>query len=327
MAVIDSGIRSSHVDLFGKVANGFDYMTNDSEPKDHDKYGHGTGMASLICGHGHGDKHSDGILGLSPGVQILPIAIDIGTTADSKEARAIRYAVDHDAKVINMSFAGPASVEGDADAISYARTHDVVLVASAGNRGSDRLEWPAAYPGVVSVGAVDADGQVWPQSNYGPQLTLTAPGVNIVAAGAHSDTEYRLSDGTSDAAAYVSAEAALVRAAFPRLTAGQVVNRMIKSAMNPTGKAHDDHYGYGIIRPDAALTFDIPAGPAAGPLPQAAVSATAAGVAPEGRQVAGVRPVGGGGGGGVVVGGVAVAVVGIVGAGVWWWRRRARGAR
>ncbi|MEZ0066549.1 type VII secretion-associated serine protease mycosin [Streptacidiphilus sp. MAP12-20] len=327
VAVLDSGVRATHQDLTGQLIPGRDFSVGGRGWIDHDSMGHGSAMASLIAAHGHGPGNHEGISGLAPGAHIMPLAIDLGSTAEisKEEATAINYAVDHGARVINMSFSGPSREPKEIDAVTYAESHDVVLVASCGNGGSRNVEWPAAYPGVVSVGAVDVNGNVWPQSNYGPQLTLTAPGVNIVAAGANSDTEYRLSDGTSDAAAYVSAEAALVRAAFPKLTAGQVVNRMVKSAVNPTGKVHDDHYGYGIIRPDAALTFDIPAGPATGPLPQlaggtAAPAAGAAAAAGDGQVAAGARPQGGGSWGRVAV--AAVVGVGAVGMGGWWWRRR-----
>ncbi|MEY9875876.1 subtilisin family serine protease [Streptacidiphilus sp. MAP12-33] len=326
VAVIDSGVRRTHEDLAGQVLDGADFTRRplSAVAVDHDHHGHGTGISSLIAGHGHGPDRSEGIEGLAPKAEILPLAISTTSDAISEAAEAIDFAISRHASVINMSFASSAGTPELKTAVANAISHDVVVVASSGNDGAAELAWPAAYPGVVSVGAVDADGKVWDQSNYGPGLTLTAPGVNIVAAGANSDSEYRLSDGTSDAAAYVSAEAALVRAEYPRLTAGQVVNRMIKSAVNPTGKVHDDHYGYGIIRPDAALTFDIPAGPPGGPLGQV------------GAVGAGSSAVAAGGGGRVVASGgvrrgdeVGVAAMsaagGVAGVGVagWmWWRRR-----
>ncbi|WP_152628302.1 S8 family serine peptidase, partial [Streptacidiphilus neutrinimicus] len=292
VAVIDSGVRITHEDLRGQVIAGSDKITPGQGELDHDPLGHGTAMASIIAGHGHGPDATQGIIGLAPGARILPVAIRFGTSSEDadQESNGIKYAADHGARVINMSFGGPAKSSSEREAVEYAEERDVVLVASSGNSGSPALDWPAAYPGVVSVGAVDAEGKPWVDSNYGPGLTLVAPGVNIVAAGANSDHEYRLSDGTSDAAAYVSAEAALVRAEYPRLTAGQVVNRMVKSALNPTGRVHDDHYGYGIIRPDAALTFDIPAGPPEGPLRQVGDTASgAAGTSGVGKGVAAVH--------------------------------------
>ncbi|MCX4588826.1 S8 family serine peptidase [Streptomyces sp. NBC_01549] len=105
-------------------------------------------------------------------------------------------------------------------AIAYAQAHDVVVVASAGNDGSIAVDEPAALPGVVSVGAVNKEGNRWDGSNTGKGLTLMAPGVDILAADMTRSQQYSLSTGTSDSTAYVSATAALVRAKHPDLTAG-----------------------------------------------------------------------------------------------------------
>lgn len=289
VAVIDSGVRATHEDLVGQVVPGRDFGTGGDGRTDHDPEGHGTGMASLIAAHGHGPADAEGVRGLAPGAEIMPLAVDSSGTAgfDSQEVTdAIRYATDHGAKVISMSLGSPTGDDAEAQAVAYAEAHDVVVVAAAGNEGADQLDWPAAYPGVVSVGAVDSTGALWADSNQGSQLTLVAPGVRVVAAGSTSDSAYQISDGTSNATAYVAATAALVRSAFPQLTAGQVINRLVKSAANPDGANHDSRYGYGVVRPDAALIFDIPPGPSSGPLPQATAVPTGAGAAPEPTQAA-----------------------------------------
>ncbi|SEL01417.1 S8 family serine peptidase [Streptacidiphilus jiangxiensis] len=325
VAVIDQGVRASHQDLNRAVLPGKCFYAPCSPWIDTSVDGHGTAMASLVAGRGHGNSDGEGVVGLAPATRILPLAVNLSSGSNGTQiTQAIRFAVDSGASVINMSFGGLTSTDEVQLGVRYAESRDAVIVASAGNFRSPKIEWPAAYPGVVAVGAVDVNGRVWEQSNYGPGLTLVAPGVNIVAAGANSDSEYRLSDGTSDAAAYVSAEAALVRAEYPGLTAGQVVNRMIKSAVNPTGKVHDDHYGYGIIRPDAALTFDIPPGPPEGPLRQVDEAASPSGGAgPVGAVTASGGGRGHGGGGVAVAVGVgAGVVVGVGGLGWMWWRRR-----
>ncbi|WP_165845590.1 S8 family serine peptidase, partial [Streptacidiphilus pinicola] len=305
VAVIDSGVRPTHLDLRGQVLNGADFIAHTGSPVtcDHDQHGHGTAVSSLIMGHGHSDGNSDGIEGLAPQAKVMPLAIGTGSDSMQEAATAIDFAVSHGASIINMSFSSPSGTPAMQTAVARAIAHGVVVVAGAGNDSAGRLAWPAAYPGVVAVGAVDVEGKPWVDSNYGPGLTLTAPGVNIVAAGANSDSEYRVSDGTSDAAAYVSAEAALVRAEYPGLTAGQVVNRMVKSAVNPTGRVRDDHYGYGIIRPDAALTFDIPPGPPGGPLGQGGVAATGQATPEAAVAVGSAGKVGQAGGDGVAIAG------------------------
>ena len=145
-------------------------------------------------------------------------------------------------------------------------------MAGAGN-DTGNVNYPAALPGVVAVTAVDKNLDFWGKSNAGKGVVLAAPGVDIPRATGTSD--YAKASGTSDATAYVSAIAALVRSKYPDLTAGQVINRLIKSAsflQHEGKKAPDSELGYGIARPGSALTMDIPKGSKEGPLAQASPS-------------------------------------------------------
>ncbi|MGW0418517.1 type VII secretion-associated serine protease mycosin [Streptomyces sp. NPDC003015] len=290
VAVIDDGVNAEHQDLKGNVLQGKDFVDgdNDASPTDED---HGTGMASIIAGHGHGAGAADGVIGLAPEAKILPIRVNLAK--GSGFADEIRYAVDHGAKVINISmtledtrYENSGSPE-DLAAVSYALDKDVLIVAGAGNdgRGPD-LPFPANAAGVVAVGGVDKSGKYWANSNYGPDVMLTAPATRIVTAGAPGN-RLRIGDGTSDSTAFVSAAAALLRSKFPDLTAGQVANRLVKTAILPASAKGltlpDEKYGYGTIRPLAALSEDIPAGSKLGPLaapgsdsPSAAASAATA---------------------------------------------------
>ncbi|GAA3074895.1 type VII secretion-associated serine protease mycosin [Streptomyces glomeratus] len=277
VAVVDTGVDGSHPDLTGQVLEGKDF-TGKGGGVHSDFTGHGTGMASLIAGHGHGADGSSGVIGLARKAKILPVRAGTGNEFDDNQwAQGVRYAVDHGASVINLSFGDSLARPGSegAKAIKYAQEHDAVVVASAGNDGAGQLEYPAKLPGVISVGAVDNNLTLWENSNYGTGLTLTAPGVKLVQADPTESSGYAEGTGTSDATAYVSATAALIRAKYPNLTAGQVINRLIKSATflnHDVKKAPDEEYGYGIIRPYKALTMDIPAGPKEGPLAQASPS-------------------------------------------------------
>ncbi|WP_344447585.1 S8 family serine peptidase, partial [Kitasatospora nipponensis] len=189
--------------------------------------GHGTSMSALIAAKGHGAGGGDGVTGLAPGVKILPIYKNSASNSDAIP-EGIRWAVDNGAKVINISQAGKVgNSKWVLEAIAYAASKDVLIVAGAGNDGAG-LASPASAPGVLAVGAVDQSGKVWAKSNFGPGLMLTAPGVEIVSAGSCSGSQYCMASGTSDATAYVSAAAALVRAKYPNLTAGQVANRLVK---------------------------------------------------------------------------------------------------
>ncbi|WP_411123204.1 S8 family peptidase [Streptomyces sp. x-19] len=279
VAVIDDPVDGDHADLKGNVLPGKNFVTGGTADQSHGDNEHGTAMASLIAAHGHGAGGADGVKGLAPDAKILPIGVDLtsGAMAGSEAAdyaAPLRYAVDHGARVVNMSFGvGNDTVTPEEQAaIDYARKHDVLLVAATGNSGGLASN-PASVPGVLAVGAVDSQGHIWQKSNYGPNLKLTAPGVNIRSASPVEDIhgKYRLADGTSDSTAYVSAAAALLRAKFPDLTAGQIANRLIKTASLPADQQGtslpDQHYGYGSINPLSALTKDVPAGSKDGPFP------------------------------------------------------------
>ncbi|MFJ9088370.1 S8 family serine peptidase [Streptomyces sp. NPDC102384] len=276
VAVIDGGFKTDHVDLAGQFLKGKDFVDGDSSvapDPSQDKPEHGTAMAGIIAGHGHGAGGADGVKGLAPDAKLLPIR-DQGQNKDGL-ASSIRYAVDQGASVINISLGitdypeGDKGKDSDREAIAYALDHGVLVVAGTGNDGRE-LDgtFPAAYPGVLTVGAVNSKGQIWEGSNYGDTI-LTAAGVKIVTAGLDSDG-YDLNTGTSDATAYTSAAAALIKQKFPDLTPGQIANRLVKTAGLPASvkgaSLPDKHYGYGYIQPFGAITKDIPAGPKNGPL-------------------------------------------------------------
>ncbi|MFI6156622.1 type VII secretion-associated serine protease mycosin [Kitasatospora sp. NPDC051170] len=256
VAVIDTGVSQDHQDLTGQVLPGGDFSGGQSDGRS-DTDGHGTGMASLIAGHGHGAQA--GTMGLAPKAKILPVKIRTGL--DSLDAQgdlphAIRFAVDHGATVVNMSVTGAYRLDPEVRAaVAYAVSKDVVLVAGTANEGLTTVGYPAAFPGVMAVGAVDSAGGVWKRSNTGPETTLVAPGVEIYHASAKSTTAYAIGDGTSDSTAYVSATAALIRSKYPNLSAGQVINRMITTATKPAdgSKVPSDRYGYGVVSPAKAL--------------------------------------------------------------------------
>jgi subtilisin family serine protease len=225
-------------------------------------------MASIIAAHGHGSN--DGVIGLAPEAKILPVR-------DSKKVKlsqTIKWAVDNGASVINVSQCFNSSDQDELDetsnAVAYALSHDVLVVGASGNEQDKGGKcYPAASPGALGVGAVQNDGSIWSGSNPGDFVALSAPGTNIVSANG-TGNGYHAADGTSDATAYTSAAAALLRSKFPDLTAGQIANRLVKTAALPDAEKGlslpDKSYGYGIIQPLAALKDNIPAGSKYGPL-------------------------------------------------------------
>jgi subtilisin family serine protease len=246
---------------------------------DTDTDSHGTTMAVLIAGAGGGL----GLKGLAPEAKILPVRMQKQTGEDpDKITDALKWATFQHVKVINMSL-GTSPTPALAAAVKAAQDADIVVVAAAGNAGTNHVITPASYPGVLAVGAVDDGGARWDYSSFGPQLALTAPGVGILVEDAAGTL--KTVRGTSNSTAYVTASAALVRSLHPDWTAGQTIRALLATATKAggaTGLGRNDNYGYGIVNPLAALGIGAPAArddplmPGAAPL----AAATAASAAP-----------------------------------------------
>jgi len=213
---------------------------------------------------------------VAPDARILPVrVVDREEPVDPVVlARGIWYATDHGARVINLSIAGTEDNRYVRDAVAHARAADVVVVAATGNqqRGSQRLpSFPAAYDGVLGVGAVDQAAKQLSSSQTGPYLDLVAPGGGVLAATRAGGHQYW--EGTSFAAAFVSGVAALVRQAWPRLSAGQVVRRILATATPAPG-------GVGLVNPGRAVLDGLVSGRAAVLPPVSLRPAAAARAAP-----------------------------------------------
>ncbi|NLU69681.1 S8 family serine peptidase [Streptomyces sp. HNM0574] len=271
VAVIDSGVDARHPDLAGNVLKGRDFTGSGSATEDSD--GHGTQVAGVVAAHGHGAGGGSGMKGLAPEAKILPVKVDETAVSNGD---AIRYAVDQGVDVLNLSYS-TVETPDEREAVTYAVTKDVVVVGEAGDGGIEEENFPASYPGVVSAGAIDKDGELETLSSYGDTV-LTAPAEDLVSPDRTAESGYSWFTGTSAAAAQVSGAAALVRAEHPDLSAGQVINRLVKTAKPPVyedgkkagkeAELPDKEFGYGVVRPFRAVTYDIPAGPEAGPLEQ-----------------------------------------------------------
>lgn len=260
VAVIDSGVDDTNLDLRGQVLEGKDFAPDAPGDQHTDVSGHGTGMAALIAGTGESGG-GDGAFGLAPGAKILPIRVPLNATVFAK---AIRYAADAGAKVINISMAvgGGAPLEEESEAVKYALDKGALIFAGVGNDGDSTLVTPAATPGVVGVGAVGKDLRKTAESQYGPQVDLAAPGADMVAA-CTTETGLCTSHGTSDATAITSASAALIWSHHPDWTNNQVLKVMLNTAAGPTSGANrNDYIGYGVVRPRIALKTPGDPGPA-----------------------------------------------------------------
>ncbi|MFF7386485.1 type VII secretion-associated serine protease mycosin [Streptomyces griseoluteus] len=267
VAVLDTGVEDDHPDLAGNVLPGKDMVGFGAGPGDRAWARHGTAMAGIIAGHGHGPGDGAGIMGVAPRAKILPVRV-ILEDKDAARAKArvtrgnaladgIRWAADHGADVINLSLGDDSDSAhpeaGEDEAVQYALGKGVVVVASAGNGGDkgDHVSYPAAYPGVIAVTAVDRYGTRASFSTRRWYAAVSAPGVDVVIA--DPDHRYYEGWGTSAASAFVSGAAALLKADRPKLTPAQVKKVLEDTARDaPTG-GRDDSRGFGLIDPAAAL--------------------------------------------------------------------------
>ncbi|AWK07812.1 type VII secretion-associated serine protease mycosin [Streptomyces spongiicola] len=267
VAVLDTGVDDRHPDLAGSVLPTKDLIGFGAERGDRAWARHGTAMAGIIAGHGHGPGRDEGVLGIAPEARILPVRV-ILEGADPARSKArktrgtalalgIRWAADNGADVINLSLGDDSESAhpdaGEDAAVQYALAKGAVVVASAGNGGEkgDHISYPAAYPGVIAVAAVDRYGTHASFSTRRWYATVSAPGVDVVIA--DPDRRYYEGWGTSAASAFVSGAVALVRAAHPRLTPAQIKRLLAATARGGPKNGRDDSTGYGIVDPAAAI--------------------------------------------------------------------------
>ncbi|MFF3747045.1 type VII secretion-associated serine protease mycosin [Streptomyces kronopolitis] len=267
VAVLDTGVDANHPDLDGQVLPEQDLVGFGAGPGDRAWAQHGTGMASIIAGHGHGAGRQDGVLGLAPEARILPVRVILEDDDPLRErartqkagalADGIRWAADHGADVINMSLGDDsesAHPEPREDAaIQYALGKGIPVVASAGNGGQkgNHVSYPAAYPGVIAATAVTHVGARARFSTRHWYATVSAPGFDIVMADTGSG--YLSGWGTSPAAAFVSGAVALIRSAYPDLSPAQIRQLLTSTAQDTPEGGRDDDYGAGLIDPAAAI--------------------------------------------------------------------------
>ena len=265
IAIIDTGVDSTHPDLEGVVVGGTDVSgigSADGQTPVGVSSEHGTMVASLAAGRGHGG--ADGVIGSAPEANVLSVSMSFqGTSipADEQIANAVRWAVDQGADVISLSLTRntrewPVSWD---KAFGYAEQNDVVVVAAAGNRsaGTEVVGAPATMPGVLTVGGVDRAGFASATaSSQGITIGVMAPSEDLV--GAYPGNRYAEWAGTSGATPIVAGIVALVRSAYPNLDAANVINRILTTATPVTSTRPDPLYGYGLVDAYQAVVADVP---------------------------------------------------------------------
>jgi hypothetical protein len=252
VAVIDSGIDVTHPELANAIAESFDALGGKEGP-----HVHGTGIAGAIVSHAR-------LMGSAPKARILAIRA-FGAAPSGAEStsfvilKSLDFAASHGAQIVNMSFAGPRDPLLERG-IAAAATKGMVLVAASGNAGPKSPPlYPAANPNVIAVSATDAHDRLFPASNRGDHIAVSAPGVDIFLPA--PDGKYQMTSGTSFSAAYISGLAALMMARNPQLVPAEVRAILIKTARDLGAPGRDDLFGAGEADAFSAVTAVVDAAP------------------------------------------------------------------
>jgi hypothetical protein len=253
VAVIDSGIDADHPELAGMVAGQLDAVGG-TGPKAHS---HGTAIAGTIVAHAK-------LTGVAPSARILAVRAFGGPTGDGDATtyailKGLDWATTQGARVVNMSFAGPADPAISRN-IANARDRGVVLVAAAGNAGPRSAPlYPAADRNVIAVTATDADDKLFAKANRGRHITVAAPGVDILLPAPNA--AYTVSSGTSFSASFVSGTVALMLERKPGLSPDLVREVLVNTAADLGPKGTDEQFGAGLIDAFNAVTAVAPVVP------------------------------------------------------------------
>ncbi|EIT84356.1 peptidase S8 and S53 subtilisin kexin sedolisin [Fictibacillus macauensis ZFHKF-1] len=254
VAILDCGVRADHPDMKGKVIEGVDY-------KKAKKFGvHGTRVAGVIAAT---INNKIGISGINDNVRIMPVRLGDNEVFDSNMiAAGIHYAVDHGAKIINMSFAERVVSKTEYDAILYAYRKGVTVVAASGNEYPQEVKYPAAYPEVIAASATNNRSEPASFTTRGKEIDLAAPGVDIWTTDHGKGNDYAVSSGTSYSSPMIAGLASLLIGRNPSLTPPQVEYLMEKSAYTPKAHRNSEHYtheyGYGEIDIGPAMSATLP---------------------------------------------------------------------
>jgi thermitase len=242
IAVVDTGVDLNHPDLNGKIVQGYDFINNDTVPQD--DHGHGTHVAGIAAAE---TNNSMGVAGTSWGARIMPLKVldEHGDGSYSDVAEAVLYACDHGAKIINMSLGGSSYSSTLDDAVEEAYADGCLMAAASGNGYGNGVDYPARYPETIAVAATDQNDQRAAFSDYGPEVDVAAPGVDIYST-VWNDT-YSYKDGTSMSTPYVAGLAALIWTVNPCLTNAEVQDIMETTADDLGASGWDQYYGHGRI--------------------------------------------------------------------------------
>ena len=275
VAVLDSGVNFSHPDLSGRLLTGYDFVNADADASD--DYGHGTAVTGVVAATGNNNL---GGAGVAFGCVVLPLKVcgADGCAAYSAIAAGIRYAVDHGARIINISLVGDQPSAALQDAVNYAWARNAVVIAAAGNTADATPQYPAACQHAVAVSASASNDNLCSFSSHGPHIGVAAPGEAIWTTQMRTNAPFGAWSGTSLASPVVAGVVALMASANNSLSNTQLVSVLTQTADDIGATGFDSSFGYGRVNARRAVVAAVSGPPAITTQPQSQ-SVLAGGVA------------------------------------------------
>ncbi|GKY92203.1 hypothetical protein MPSEU_000191500 [Mayamaea pseudoterrestris] len=258
VCIADTGVAKKHPDLPKGLLKGADRRSNITNMRlrwRKDRRGHGTHVAGTITAKDNGF----GVRGIGK----IPIFVtraldDSGQARESDVYEAVEQCTKSNARIVSMSLGGGGMSQTFKDLLtSLYDNNGFLLVGASGNNGANTVSWPAAHPRVIGVGAVQDDRSIWPASNYGSQVELSAPGKMILSTTINAAGSYVYSfySGTSMATPHVAGVAALVWSHFPQCTNTQIRYALTRTALDGGASSCDSRYGWGIVQAKNAYNW------------------------------------------------------------------------
>ncbi len=274
IAMVDSGIDTTHPDLASKIVGGWNFLTNNATIVD--TMGHGTQTAGAAAAIGNNGVGVSGVVWQNP---IMPLVVvdSTGYASYSNIASAITYAANHGARIVNVSIGGTSSSSVLQSAVTYAWNLGTVVFASSGNGGQNAPYYPAGCQYAVAVGATDSNDLWQGWSNYGSFVSVVAPGASIYTTAAGGG--YTINSGTSFSSPIAAGVGALILSQSPSMSAAALVSTLEKTADDLGAPGFDPYYGWGRVNAYRALTSSISLPP---PPPAVSISSPTSGSSVQG---------------------------------------------
>ncbi len=243
VAVVDSGVDLNHPELRDRLVPGYNFWEDNDTPAD--RCGHGTHVAGIVAASAN---NGEGIAGISYGAKLMPVKVmaDECYGTYSRLIAGILYAVDAGARVVVITSGAYIYSPMLHDAVRYAHDQGALVIAAAGNDGTDRPFYPAAFDEVVAVAGADQFDGSYYRTNHGPHIDIAAPAVEIISSyWANGQSTYAILSGTSMAAPHVAGTAALALALDPELPLADLVEFLYTGADDRGDPGKDTYYGHG----------------------------------------------------------------------------------